>query len=180
MDARVCIWVERVVSAALFALACSTSSVPVLAQGPSFAALRAGVSRPQSSDTLAPRFALSGSTGERALLSVVGAALGAVGGAALAVKVLPPTQCGDDPGLCEALPGLAVGSILGAALGAALPRGTGACGFRRLAPRALLGSSAGYLFGAVVSGDPLVGMFFGGPVGAVIGGTFGARRCRAT
>ncbi len=180
MDARVCIRVERVVSAALLALAISTSSVSVLAQGPSLAALRAGVSRPQSSDTLAPRFAPSGSTGERALLSVVGAAVGAVGGAALAVKVLPPTQCGDDPGLCEALPGLVLGSVLGAAVGAALPRGTGACRFRHLAPRALLGSSLGYLFGAAVSGDAMSGILLGGPIGAVVGGVVGARRCRAS
>ena len=180
MDARVFIRVERVVSVSLLALAVSTSSIPVPAQSPSLAALRAGVSRPQSSDTLAPRSVPSGNTGGRALLGVVGAALGAAGGAALAVEVLPPTQCGDSPGLCEILPGIAVGSILGAALGAALPRGTGACEFRRLAPRALLGSSVGYLVGAAVSGHPVVGILIGGPIGAVGGSVVGARRCRAS
>jgi hypothetical protein len=180
VDARVCIPVARLVSAALLALAISTSSVSVLAQGPSLAALRAGVSRAQSSDTIAPRVAPSGNTGQRVVLSVVGMTVGALGGAALAVKVLPPTQCGDDPGLCEAVPGFVFGSVLGAAVGAALPRGTGACRFRQLAPRALLGSSLGYLFGAAVSGDALSGILLGGPIGAVAGGVVGAQRCRAS
>lgn len=179
MDARVCIPVKRLMCAASLALAISTSSVSVLAQGPSLATLRAGVSRAQSPDTLAPRFAPSGRTGDRVLLSVVGVVVGALGGAALAVEVLPRTQCGDDPGACEAVPGLVFGSVLGAAVGAALPRGTGACRFRQLAPRALLGSSLGYLLGAAVSGDALSGTLLGGPIGAVSGGVIGARRCRA-
>ena len=172
--------IGRVASTAAIVLALSALSTAAEAQGPSLAALRVGVARLPASDTLRPRYAASGAGGKRVLLSVIGAATGAVAGVALALEVLPQTHCGDDSGWCAALQGLAVGSILGAGLGAALPRGTGACAYRVLAPRALLGSSLGYLVGALVTGDPLVGIVFGGPIGAAAGGAIGARRCRAS
>ena len=172
MSPRVANWIGHVTRATILALALSSLSVPAHAQGPSLAGLRVGVTRLPASDTLRPRYAASGAGGKRVLLSVLGAATGAVAGVVIEREV--PSR-----GLYP-IAGWAIGSVLGAGLGAALPRGSGACAFRVRAPRALLGSSLGYLFGAGVTLplDPMFGLLIGGPIGAVFGGAVGAGQCR--
>lgn len=171
---------RRVLIAAAMTLVAAAVPGTAAAQGPSLSALRSGVSRPFPADTLPPRLVPAGSPVQRTVLGFLGSAVGAVGGAALAVAVLPESDCGDDPGLCEALPGIAIGSIVGAGLAAALPRGNGTCEFRRRFPRGVIGAAVGYLFGAAVTGAPLVGLVIGGPIGAAVGGAVGANRCRAS
>lgn len=169
--------VATVIAALMLALlACPSAAA---AQGPSLTALRSGVSRPTPADTATPRLVPSGATGRRIFGGIVGAYLGTFAGAALASAVLPRSQCGDDPGLCEAMLGAVVGGVVVSGLFAALPRGNGNCTYRRLAPRALMGATVGYLFGAVVSGDPFAATLLGGPVGAGLGAAFGANSCRA-
>jgi len=167
---------------ALIAAAALTFTVgaPLLAQAPTLAASRSGITRVAviaHRDTL-PSLIRTGSTGARVATSAAGALIGALGGAWLATELLPQSQCGDDPGLCEALPGLAVGSILGAAVGAAMPRGTGECPFRSRAQRGIVGALFGYGFGAVAGGSPLAGLVITGPIGAATGAFIATGKCR--
>ncbi len=154
----------------------------VQAQGPTTASLRQGVTRPMPADTL-PRAAVRlGGAGGRAVASVFGSVLGIYGGVALATNLLPRRECGDDPGLCEAIAGLALGSIVGAGFGAAVGRGNGACGFRRRLVRGEVGAAIGFAAGFGLSviasdGDGLLGFFIGGPLGAVIGATAATSSC---
>jgi hypothetical protein len=132
---------------------------------------------PAASPALQPPAVPKRHAGLQILGGVVGAYGGALGGALLGTAVLPRTQCGDDPGLCEAVPGAIVGTVVGSAIGAALPSGGERCGFGRRALYGIgggvLGFAAGVGAAAVVPASGLVTV----PVGTGIGSGLAAWVC---
>jgi len=87
----------------------------------------------------------------RAGVGVVGWFAGAAAGLFTALA-LPHHDCQcDDPGLEEAVTGLVIGSTIGAAAGASLPSLGRGCKYRTRLGRALLGSVAGTLIGALIA-----------------------------
>lgn len=166
------------------------AAAPLASQAPPGAALVAGATpraaRP-ATVTLAPGAAPAGvgagraggdesGVGVRMVSGALGAAVGLAAGAAAAYRVLPHGECGDDPGLCEAVRGAAIGVVVGAGLGAALPKLGSPCGFGRRAGAGLVGAALGALAGYVVvagTGAAVITV----PLGGVGGGVAGATRC---
>lgn len=142
---------RRVVLAALVALALSPSVASMLgAQGPRLGDARVGVSRSTSdaAPAVLPRSPAPVGAGEvagRLAAGTAGAVIGSIVGAVVFSELLPQRSCGDDPGLCEAMLGYAVGGAWGAAIGATTPTGTNPCARRRRFGHALLGALPGVM-----------------------------------
>lgn len=152
----------------------TTVRATVIAAAPSPATAGAD---PAASPALQPPAPVRRHAGLQILGGVVGAYGGAFGGALLGTAVLPRTQCGDDPGLCEAVPGAIVGTVVGSAIGAALPSGGERCTFGRRALYGIGGGALGFLAGvgaaAVAPASGLVTV----PVGTGIGSGLAAWAC---
>lgn len=115
----------------------------------------------------------------RTALGVGGSLVGIVAGGIVGQAVLPPTQCGDDPGLCEVAKGAFLGGIVGGALAASLPGLGSRCTGNRLGV-GLLGATTGALVGLFgVGGSSAVLLTFplGAGVGAGAGAAIGADAC---
>ena len=91
---------------------------------------------------------------------------------------MPDRECGDDPGLCEMVAGMLIGTVTGAALGAALPKRGSTCGFGGRAALGVVGAILFGLGGAVVGaqGDSQW-VLLTTPLGAGFGGAIGASLC---
>lgn len=88
---------------------------------------------------------------KRAGVGVVGWFAGVAAGAFIA-STLPRHDCHcDDPGLNEALAGIAIGGVGGGAVGAAIPNAGATCGYGARFGRGLLGSAVGMLLGGVIT-----------------------------
>jgi hypothetical protein len=115
----------------------------------------------------------------RAGVGVVGWFAGAAAGLYTAFA-LPHHDCHcDDPGFEEAFAGLVIGSAIGAAVGASLPSFGRDCKYRTRLGRALLGSVAGTLIGALIAipsdHDTLVLVVI--PVSSASGAALAIGRC---
>lgn len=114
--------------------------------------------------------------GIRVVTGALGGAVGLAVGAVAASQILPRRECGDDPGLCEAIIGGSVGTVVGAGLGAAAPKLGSSCGFGQRASVGLVGAALGAVAG-YAAGAPTGVVLLTFPLGAGVGGAAGAWWC---
>jgi hypothetical protein len=155
-------------------------SVPLLAQIPTPTALRASGAPAFVAAQAPPVHAASGKgifLGVRLLTGLLGASLGLATGAFLGGNFLPRGDCGDDPGLCEAILGGITGLVAGAGIGAALPQGRSTCTTGKRIMTGLLGSTAGGI-GVILVARREGRVFVAFSVGSIAGGAVGAELCR--
>lgn len=113
----------------------------------------------------------------RAALGILGSFAGLVAGGFIGYG-MPDGECGDDPGLCEMLTGMLIGTVSGAALGAALPRRGSTCGFGGRAALGVVGALLlGLGGGAIGAQADSQWILLTAPVGAGLGGAIGASLC---
>lgn len=136
----------------------------------------AGVVAPRWIQTQAQPASPAGRVGSRVLLGVVGSVAGLFVGGLAGFDLLPRRDC-DDPGLCEIVVGVMIGSVLGAAIGTAAPDGPAGCTFGRRFALSLLGAAVGGAAGWLTGGGDNITLI-AVPIGAIIGGVAGAERCR--
>jgi hypothetical protein len=140
--------------------------------------LRERVTERMAVDSMVPVPVNTPSAGEvlgRVGLGAVGAGLGGLGAGLLGYALIPHSDCNcDDPGLNEFLIGAAVGTVAGAALAAAIPKGRSRCSYGMRVVYGLAGALAGGALGMIPHGDARV-LFV--PVGATIGAGVASAYC---
>ena len=112
----------------------------------------------------------------RMVLGVGGAFVGAFGGA-LVGSAFPHSRCScEDPGLAQALIGAAAGSIISAAVFAAVPESGRQCDAAQRVMTGILGGTVGALLG-VLAASRSGGVILGYVAGAGFGAGAGAALC---
>lgn len=140
--------------------------------------LRERVSQRMVSDSIVSAPVDTPSTGEvfgRVGAGAIGATLGGLGAGLLGYALLPHSDCHcDDPGLNEFLAGAAVGTVVGAALAAALPKQRSRCSYGRRVLYGVAGALAGGALGFIPDGDARALVV---PLGAAVGAGVASAYC---
>ena len=131
----------------------------------------------QQTDSVRKPLTLAGRVAIRSLHGLGGIAFGGVAGGAAGYYLLPRGDCGDDPGLCEMVAGAMLGSFVGLTMSAAGSRLGSTCSYGR---RVLWSAGGSLLFGSIgyaIGGHRRDWLAAATPVGALVGGAFGADMC---